>query len=53
MVSPEVGKKFEDAAGCETFAKLPDGRLVIRFVTSWATRPEHVDELLEFAATVA
>lgn len=53
VVSPEVGKKFEDAAGCETFAKLPDGRLVIRFVTSWATRPEHVDELLEFAATVA
>ena len=53
VVSPEVGKKFEDTAGCETFAKLPDGRLVIRFVTSWATRPEHVDELLEFAATVA
>ena len=53
VVTPEVGKKFEDAAGCETFAQLPDGRLVIRFVTSWATRPEHVDELLEFAATVA
>lgn len=53
VVSPEVGRRFEDAAGCETFAKLPDGRLVIRFVTSWATRPEHVDELLDFAATLA
>lgn len=53
VVSPEVGRRFEDAAGCETFAKLPDRRLVIRFVTSWATRPEHVDELLDFAATLA
>ena len=49
VVQKDVAKKFEDAVGCETFAQLPDGRLVIRFVTSWATKPEHVDELLAFA----
>ncbi len=53
VMERDVAEKFIDAAGCEVFAQLPDGRLVIRFVTSWATRPEHVDELLAFAATVA
>ena len=32
---------------------LPDGRRVIRFVTSWATRPSDVDELLAFAQGLA
>ena len=26
--------------------RTPDGRTVVRFATSWATRPEAVDELL-------
>ena len=51
-VERDVAERFEEAVGCETFAQLPDGRRVIRFVTSWATRPEHVDELLDFAKTV-
>ena len=36
---------FEAACNCETFFTLPDGRRVIRFVTSWATQPSDVDEL--------
>lgn len=52
VVDQAVAQRFEEAVGCEAFAQLPDGRLVIRFVTSWATRPEHVQEFLAFAATV-
>lgn len=48
-VTPEIAEKFERAAGCEAFYTLDDGRKVIRFVCSWATRPEDVDELLDFA----
>ncbi|MEE8722545.1 MAG: beta-eliminating lyase-related protein [Eggerthellaceae bacterium] len=51
-MEPELAQRFVDAVGCETFAVLDDGRRVIRFVTSWATRPEHVRELLEFAEQV-
>ncbi len=53
MVEATIAEKFDAAVGCETFARLPDGRRVIRFVTSWATRAKHVDEFLDFAATVA
>lgn len=49
-VESSVAQRFRERAGCETFAQLEDGRLVIRFVTSWATRPEDVQELLAFAA---
>ncbi len=49
VVEPAVAEKFAQAVGCETFAQLPDGRRVIRFVTSWATRAADVDELLAFA----
>ncbi|MEQ4573848.1 MAG: aminotransferase class I/II-fold pyridoxal phosphate-dependent enzyme [Gammaproteobacteria bacterium] len=38
----------------ERWQALPDGRTVIRFVTSWATRPEDVDALCrDFAASGA
>lgn len=53
VVEPQVAEAFEEAVGCETFAQLEDGRRVIRFVCSWATRSEHVQELLDFAQTVA
>ena len=53
VVERDVAEKFEEAVGCETFAQLPDGRRVIRFVTSWATQTADVDELLAFAAIVA
>ena len=52
VVEAEVAQKFDAAVGCETFAQLPDGRRVIRFVTSWATQPADVDEFLAFAKTV-
>ena len=53
VVSEGVADEFERACGCETFQRRADGTRVIRFVCSWATRPEHVDELLEFAARLA
>ncbi|MBM6774992.1 threonine aldolase family protein [Olsenella profusa] len=44
---------FEAACGCETFYELPDGRVVARFVCSWATQAADVDELLALASTLA
>lgn len=52
-VSAAQQQAFEAACNCETFFTLPDGRRVIRFVTSWATRPSDVDELLAFAQGLA
>ena len=53
VVDPTTAKQFEQAVGSETFAKLPDGNLVIRFVCSWATTADDVDELLAFAKDLA
>ena len=52
-VSAAQQQAFEEACGCETFFALPDGRKVIRFVCSWATQAEDVDELLALAAKLA
>ena len=52
VVSPAVARAFEEAVGSEAFALLPDGSEVIRFVCSWATRAEDVDELLALARTL-
>ena len=52
-VSAAQQQAFEAACGCETFFSLADGRKVIRFVTSWATRMTDVEELLALAATLA
>ena len=52
-VSAAQQQAFEAACNCETFFTLPDGRRVIRFVTSWATQPSDVDELLALAKTLA
>ncbi len=49
VVDTEEEEAFQKAAGSETFYTLDDGRKVIRFVTSWATTPSDVDELLAFA----
>lgn len=43
---------FRGACGSETISMLPDGRRIIRFVTSWATKIEDTDELVSFAATL-
>ncbi len=43
--------RIVEACGAEvTPAPDPAGRdrILLRFVTSWACRPEHVNELLEF-----
>lgn len=43
---------FRGACGSETISVLPDGRRIIRFVTSWATKIEDTGELVSFAATL-
>ena len=53
VVSPAQQAAFEQAVGAETFYVLDAGRKVVRFVTSWATSRGDVDDLLEFAATIA
>ncbi|MBQ9647171.1 MAG: aminotransferase class I/II-fold pyridoxal phosphate-dependent enzyme [Oscillospiraceae bacterium] len=40
--------KLEGAVAYGFWEKLPDGRTVIRFATSWATKAEDVDALLAF-----
>lgn len=49
VVPPVLARAFERAVGAETFATLPSGEEVIRFVCSWATSDADVDELLAFA----
>ncbi len=46
MTRPQADR-FAEACGAEV--SYVNGRPVSRFVTSWATHPEHVEELLEFA----
>lgn len=46
-------QKLEQACGCEKFYTLDDGRIVARFVCSWATQDSDVEELLAFARGVA
>lgn len=53
VMTPEQRDAFEAACGCETFYELPDGRVVARFVCSWATGEKDVDELLALAAKLA
>ena len=47
-VDPAVAATLEEAAGCEVFLTLPDGRQVVRFVCSWATAMADVEELVAF-----
>ncbi|MBQ6395461.1 MAG: hypothetical protein IJH87_03870 [Atopobiaceae bacterium] len=53
IVDGPAADAFHESCGTETFFALEDGRRVIRFVCSWATQEEHVDELLAYAATLA
>ena len=39
----KMGEKYSFAV----FARLGEGRSAVRFCTSWATRPENVDRLIE------
>ena len=53
VMGTEQRDAFEAACGCETFYDLGDGRVVARFVCSWATAEKDVDELLALASTLA
>ena len=52
-VSEVQEARLAEAAGCETFYVLEDGRRAIRFVCSWATAAADVDELLALARELA
>ncbi len=45
-LTPEQYARFSQLVLFETWATLPDGRVTIRLVTSWATTPEAVDAFL-------
>lgn len=51
-LEPEVAQRFAAEAGCEIFQELPDGRLLTRFVCSWATTDDDVDEVLALARSL-
>lgn len=54
-VTPEQGRRLEEELGCEaSIAEDPTGagRIVVRFVTSWATSFEHIDEAVAFARSL-
>jgi threonine aldolase len=46
IVTKEKAKALEEQVQYSFMEELDDGRLVIRFCTSWATRPEDVEELV-------
>ena len=51
----DTAVRIVEASGAEvTPAKDPTGRdrVVLRFVTSWACQPEHVEELLGFISAL-
>ena len=54
-VTPEEGAQLSETLGAELQVQ-PDptgaGRVVARFVTSWATEAAHVDEAVAFARTL-
>ena len=40
-----AAKALEGKVAYEVWERLPDGRTVVRFATSWATTQEQIDEL--------
>ncbi|MBQ9547733.1 MAG: hypothetical protein IJV01_01065 [Bacteroidales bacterium] len=44
LTDTQMGK-LEGKVAFEIWERLPDGRCVTRFATSWATPPEHIDAL--------
>ena len=45
LLTPDAAKALEGKVAYEVWERLPDGRAVTRFATSWATTPEQIDEL--------
>lgn len=53
--TPEEAAQLRSTCGCEVQTVADPtgaGRVVVRFVTSWATTEAHVDEAIAFAATL-
>lgn len=46
LLDDDTMKRLEKHASFSYWERTPDGRTVVRFATSWATRPEAVKELL-------
>ena len=46
ILDDETKERLAEHASFGFWERTPDGRTVVRFATSWATRPEAVDELL-------
>lgn len=46
VLDDETKERLAQHASFGFWERTPDGRTVVRFATSWATRPEAVDELL-------
>ena len=45
LLTPAAAKALEGKVAYEVWERLPDGRAVTRFATSWATTQEQIDEL--------
>ena len=46
ILTPEQEARLARFAAFKRWAPLPDGRVAVRFVTSWATTQEQVDALI-------
>ena len=46
ILSADKAAALAEKVDCEVWARLDDGRMAIRLVTSWHTREEEVDQLL-------
>jgi threonine aldolase len=53
VVEPALAKEAAARWGCEVYSTLPSGKQVIRFVCSWATTLEDIDELLASARALS
>lgn len=47
VMEDELMNKLHDMIGFEITAKHSPGKHIVRFVTSWATQPEYIDELVK------
>ena len=45
LLGPEAMARLDGKVAYEVWDKLPDGRAITRFATSWATTPEQIDAL--------
>ena len=46
VMDDDACARLREQATFEVWERRTDGKLVVRFVTSWATQPESIDSLL-------